>query len=164
MRVTDRRKTLTSIWDLLLPDGNRQASIQADASGSSKNAFKLGSDLAYKILKNGITSKAVNPVGEFVGLNKALIANYVGLNRGTVSRLASKGQPLPTHSAEKLLRLLELDGQARENFSSEEEAFAWLNRSHPMLDGDTPRAAAKTSYGAQRVTDILLALQYGGVV
>ena len=97
-------------------------------------------------------------------MNKALIASYLELDRGTVARLATKNQPLPTHAAENVLRLLELDGQARETFSSEEEAFAWLNRSHPMLDGDTPLAAAKTSYGTQRVKDILLAIQYGGVV
>ena len=33
-----------------------------------------------------------------------------------------------------------------------------------MLDGDTPLAAAKTSYGTQRVKDILLAIQHCGVV
>jgi hypothetical protein len=33
-----------------------------------------------------------------------------------------------------------------------------------MLDGDSPLEAAKTSFGAQRVKDILIAIRYGGVV
>jgi uncharacterized protein (DUF2384 family) len=33
-----------------------------------------------------------------------------------------------------------------------------------MLEGDSPLELAKTSYGAQRVKDILIAIRYGGVV
>ena len=32
-----------------------------------------------------------------------------------------------------------------------------------MLDGETPLRAAKTSFGAQRVKEILNAIKYGGV-
>ncbi len=68
------------------------------------------------------------------------------------------------HSAESVLRLLELDQMAADTFESEAEASQWLRRPHPMLDGETPLESARTSYGAQRVKDILLAIQYGGVV
>ena len=139
-------------------------SARAQVADSSLTGFKLGNDLAHKILKVGITSKALEPVGDFLGLNKSLIANYLDLDRGTVTRLAAKDQLLPTHAAENVLRLLELDGMAAETFATEAEAAAWLNRAHPMLDGETPLAASKTSFGAQRVKDILLAIKYGGVV
>jgi uncharacterized protein (DUF2384 family) len=33
-----------------------------------------------------------------------------------------------------------------------------------MLEGDAPLAAAKTSFGAQRVKDSLVAIKYGGAV
>lgn len=53
---------------------------------------------------------------------------------------------------------------ANDIFASEEDAFAWMRKSHPMLDGDSPFQAAKTSFGAQSVKDILLAIKYGGAV
>ena len=163
MSVIDRQATLSSIWELILPSG-KMAYAPGHKGKARGSVFKLPNEQAYKILKTGITSKAINPVGEFLGINKKLMASYLELDRGTVARLTANDQLLPTHAAENVLRLLELDGQATETFSSEQEATAWLNRPHQMLDGDTPLTAAKTSYGAQRVKDILLAIQYGGVV
>jgi putative toxin-antitoxin system antitoxin component (TIGR02293 family) len=60
--------------------------------------------------------------------------------------------------------LVELAKMANDIFASEEDAFAWMRKSHPMLDGDSPFQAAKTSFGAQSVKDILLAIKYGGAV
>lgn len=159
-----RSVALSSIWQLILSQDEALASARTQVAASSLVGFKLGNDMAYKILKVGITSKALDPVGDFLGLSKSLIANYLDLDRGTVSRLAAKDQLLPTHAAENVLRLLELNGIATETFATDAEASAWLSRSHPMLDGETPLAAAKTSFGAQRVKDILLAIKYGGVV
>lgn len=161
---TTRNVALSSIWQLILSQDDALKSARAQMTASSPVGFKFGNDLAYKILKVGITSKALDPVGDFLGLSKSLIANYLELDRGTVNRLAAKDQLLPTHAAENVLRLLELEGIAAETFSTEVEASAWLNRPHPMLDGETPLAAAKTSFGAQLVKDILLAIKYGGVV
>ncbi|MBA3059539.1 MAG: MbcA/ParS/Xre antitoxin family protein [Gammaproteobacteria bacterium] len=70
----------------------------------------------------------------------------------------------PTDAGENVLRLLELDGIAAKTFATEAAESAWFRRAHPMLDGETPLAAAKTPFGAQRVKDILLAIKYGGVV
>ncbi len=39
-----------------------------------------------------------------------------------------------------------------------------MRAAHPLLGGESPLEAAKTSFGAQRVTDIVIALQYGGLV
>ena len=162
--ATTRSAALSSIWQLILSQDDVLKSARTQAADSSLAGFKLGNDLAHKILKVGITSKALEPVGDFLGLNKSLIANYLDLDRGTVNRLAAKDQLLPTHAAENVLRLLELEGMAAETFATEADASAWLNRPHPMLDGETPLAASKTSFGAQRVKDILLAIKYGGVV
>lgn len=159
-----RSVALSSIWQLILSQDDALKSDCTQVAASSLVGFKLGNDLAYKILKVGITSKALDPVGDFLGLSKSLIANYLDLDRGTVSRLAAKDQLLPTHAAENVLRLLELDAIAAETFATEAEASAWLRRPHPMLDGETPLAAAKTSFGSQRVKDILLAIKYGSVV
>ena len=49
-------------------------------------------------------------------------------------------------------------------FETEDEIPAWLRHPHPVLEDDGPLEAAKTSFGAQRVKDILIAIRYGGVV
>lgn len=92
-----------------------------------------------------------------------MFASCIELDRSTVNRLVSKDQLLPIHAGDTVLRFLELDGMAAETFATEAEASAWLRRSHPMLDGEAPLAAAQTSFGGQRVKDILLAVKYGGV-
>lgn len=157
-----RRLELSTIWQLILGHDAALKSARTQVASRPLQGFKLGNDEAYKILKVGITSKALEPVGDFMGLSKSLMADYLDLDRGTVTRLAAKDQILPTHAAENVLRLLELDGMAAETFETEAEASAWLNRPHPMLDGETPLAVAMNSFGAQRVKDILLAIKYGG--
>lgn len=64
--------------------------------------------------------------------------------------------------ADDALRLLELEKMANDTFESEEAALGWLRRPHPMLDGESPLESAKTSFGARRVKDILVAIKYGG--
>lgn len=129
-----------------------------------KTLLALNSATAYKIIKRGIPSQTLGPLSEFLGLGKGVVAEYLDLDRSTANRRATKGQLLPIHSAESVLRLLELDQMAADTFETEDESAQWLRRPHPMLEGETPLGAAKTSYGAQHVKDILLAIKYGGVV
>lgn len=53
---------------------------------------------------------------------------------------------------------------ANEVFASEAEAWAWLNRPHPMLDGQTPLRATETPNGAERVKEVLVAIKNGSSV
>jgi uncharacterized protein (DUF2384 family) len=61
-----------------------------------------------------------------------------------------------------VLRLAELEAFALDVFATEQGAHAWLKSGHPLL-GESPIDAASTSYGAQRVREILTAIKYGGV-
>ena len=124
----------------------------------------LNSSSAYRIVKNGISSKAIGPLSDYLGVGKGQVVDYLDLDRTTVNRRAAKDQLLPMHSAEGVLRLLELDEMASDTFESDEDAANWLRRPHPMLDGESPLEATKTSFGAQRAKDILVAVKYGGVV
>lgn len=150
-----RRQALASLWELM--------GTGSDTTLEARR-IRLDSASAYRLVKRGIPSKAVAPLGEFLGLSKATIAAYLDLDRSTASRRAAKDQVLPTHAAEGVVRFLELDQMACDTFESEAAASAWLRQPHPMLDGETPLQAATTGYGAQRVKDILLAIRYGGVV
>jgi len=59
---------------------------------------------------------------------------------------------------------IELESLAKETFDTADEAARWLRHSHPMLGGVTPLECAKSSDGAERVKDVLLAIKYGNVV
>jgi len=118
---------------------------------------------AHLVVKQGISSKLLVPLGEFLGLNKAELADFLELDRGTIHRRIQMEHPLPSHAAESVLRLLELDRMAKDTFATDEDAAGWMRKSHPMLAGETPLEAAKTSFGAERVKEILIALKLGGV-
>ncbi len=59
---------------------------------------------------------------------------------------------------------LELTRLVEDTFESPQEAYAWLRRPHPMLDGEVPLECARSALGEQSVRDLLAALKYGGVV
>lgn len=124
----------------------------------------ISSAQAYKIVKRGIPSRSLIPLGEYLGLGKAALAEFLDMDRATAARKVTRDDFLPTHAAESVLRLLELDQLAEETFATPEEAAAWLQKPHPMLDGEAPMVCAKSAYGAQRVKEILIALLHGGAV
>ena len=132
--------------------------------GKRTYAVAIDNEHAYRILKRGISSKAIGPLAAFLGLGKGNVAEYLDMDRVTANRRAQKNQPLPDHAAEGVLRLLELNRMAVDTFSTEEEATRWLRQPHPMLDGDTPLDAARNSFGNERVKEILVAIKYGGAV
>lgn len=158
-----RSKARSAIWGYIEQVDPKKKPPQTRVM-VGKTLVGLNSTIAYTILRRGISSKAIGPLSDFLGLGKGLVAEYLDLDRTTAHRRAAKDQPLPVHSAEGVLRLLELDQMATDTFETEDESAQWLRRPHPMLEGETPLAAAKTSYGMQRVKDILMAIKYGGVV
>lgn len=118
---------------------------------------------AHKVIKRGISSQALAPLGEYLGLSKAEIANLLGLNQGTVRRRVRADEALPAHAAERVLRLLEIDTIALSTFSTDDDATGWLRTPHPLLGDETPLESTKTSFGTQRVKEILHAMRWGGV-
>ena len=82
--------------------------------------------------------------------------------KGDLRRLRD-GRLLPRHSSESVLRLLEIENMVSDTFVNA-NSCEWLHIKHPMLDGATPIEAAKTSYGYQRVKDLLIATKYGGAL
>ena len=127
-------------------------------------SVRLGSGAAYMIVKRGVPSKSVEPLGQFLGIGKNELAKVLDLDRGTPARLAAQNKPLPSHAGEGVVRLLELESLASDVFESDDDAADWLRKPHPMLDGDSPIEAAGSSFGTQRVKDILLAIKYGAAL
>lgn len=116
----------------------------------------------HGVIKRGISSQVIEPVSLYLGLEKGALAEMMGLDRGTATKLLAKGQNLPSHAAETLLRFLEIHDMAADVFAIKEGASAWLRAPHPLLDNERPFDAAKTSYGAQSVKNLLMSTKYGG--
>lgn len=164
---------LHNLWSIVLSrldSGTEAGSIgRARVRRSAKrNLLPIPSHLsagqAYSIVKVGIPSRSLTPLSEYLGLGKGAVAAYLDLDRATATRKEAKDELLPTYAAESMLRLLELDGLAKETFETPEEAAAWMREPHAMLGGEAPIECAKSGFGAQRVRDILVAIRYGGVV
>ncbi len=83
----------------------------------------------------------------------------------TPSMLSRKGggdKDLDATVTERMLRHSDLLVRAAEVFG--EDGPAWMTKSHPLLDGKTPLEFASNEFGAERVREILNAIEHGGVV
>lgn len=118
---------------------------------------------AHQLIKRGISSEWCESIREHLGVSKGELAELIGLSCRQVNRLSTNKLSLPAHAAEMTLRLLEVHEMAVDVFGSRANACAWLSRPHPLLEDECPRSATKTSYGAARVKDLLVATKYGGV-
>ena len=170
-----RTQSLSAVWNIIEPAvvvprvaptsasrGRSKAKGASDAVRGPELAFS--NERALRILKRGISSQVIAPLSDYLAIGKGELVGMLDMDRTTALRRAGKDLPLPTHSAENVLRLLELKDIARDTFESEDAALGWLRRPHPMLDGESPLESAKTSFGSRRVKDILVAIKHGGVV
>lgn len=124
----------------------------------------LSAKRAHVIVKMGIPSRSLIPLCAYLGIGKSAVAGFLGLDRATATRKIARDDVLPNYAAESMLRLLELDTLARDTFETPEEAAVWLRQRHPMLDGEAPLDFVKSSFGTERVKDILNAIRNGAVV
>lgn len=160
--VTDRPKVES------VPAREANVSLEKPTAPSSdahaQDTLEFTTWSSHLIVRRGISSKVLGPLAEYLGLSKADVADFLDLDRGTAHRRAQADQPLPTYAAEGLLRLLEIDRMARDVFATDEDVTGWLHKPHPMLDDQTPLVAAKTSFGAEKVKELLTAMKWGGVL
>jgi putative toxin-antitoxin system antitoxin component (TIGR02293 family) len=145
------------VWRLLVDDLDI---TPADPPGQAR---ALSNAEAHRIVRNGVTGAVLEPLAELLEVGATTLAPLIGVDRTTARRYAREEQQLPPHSTETVLRLAELEALARDVFESDHAAHEWLKREHPSLD-ESPLQAAATSYGAQRVREILVAIRHGGVV
>jgi len=153
----------SALWRIIQPAmgerGFGDAKVSVHPHGTSFN-----NEQALRILKRGISSRVIDPLSDYLEMGKGELAEILDLDRTTALRRAGKDLPLPTHSAENVLRVLELEEMATDTFETQAVALGWLRRPHPMLDGESPLQSAKTSFGTRKVKDMLVAIKHGGVV
>lgn len=152
-----------AVWRIIQPAmgerGFRDVKVPVHPHGSPFN-----NEQALRILKRGISSRVIDPLSDYLEMGKGELAEILDLDRTTALRRAGKDLPLPAHSAEKVLRVLEPEEMATDTFEIRAVALGWLRRPHPMLEGESPLQSAKTSFGTRKVKDMLVAIKHGGVV
>ena len=151
--AVSRQKSLGAVWKIISP-----------TQPKTRPGLAFNNEDALRILKRGISSKVITPLSDYLSLGKGELVGILDIVRTTALRWASKNQSLPKHSAENVLRVLELNNVAIDTFETEAGALEWMRKPHPMLDGESPLESAATSFGSRRVRDILVAIKYGGVV
>lgn len=120
--------------------------------------------LARNLLDIGLPARLVTGLTEMLGVSSTDLSYLMDIDRSTVTRLKQGDRVVPMHSAESILRLLEIKQLATEVFGSPETASKWLSKPHPLFGSKPPIGEIRSSYGAQHVKDVLLAIKYGGVV
>lgn len=156
------------VWNLIVSKCNEPDAAYLGSSWvanrlAQHDAAWVSSDVGHRILRCGVAGTVLEPLAELLEVGPTQLAPVLGIDRTTARRYAREDHALPQHSAEAVLRLAELEALALDVFATEHGAHQWLKTEHPML-GESPIAAASTSYGAQRVREILTAIRYGGVV
>jgi len=68
---------------------------------------------------------------------------------------------LSVQASERTERLARVVALAESLWGDESAARAFLNRPHPLLDGETPLNAARTELGARRVERLLHDIEHG---
>lgn len=173
MPSDSRASALHDLWSIVLAKvttGNKAPTEWSHACDAARGEqllaapSRLSSRQAHTIVKLGISSRCLTLLSKYLGLSKGAVAGYLDLDCAAATRKEAEDEMLPAYAAESLLRLLELDGLAKQTFETSEEAAGWMRQPHPMLDGESPLECAKSSFGAQRVKDILVAILHGGVV
>jgi putative toxin-antitoxin system antitoxin component (TIGR02293 family) len=87
---------------------------------------------------------------------KALLARIVP--EATFKRRRERLSPDESEKTERLARIF---ATANYVWDDEDDARAFLNTMHPLLDGRTPLDVAMTELGARRVEELLWKLFYG---
>lgn len=124
----------------------------------------LSSENAYLLARSGMPARLVEPISARLGMTKGDLATFMGVDRSTTTRLKASDKSLSMHASESVLRLIEMQELAEEVFGTAEKAHTWLHKPHSLFNDEAPYTVAASAYGAQRVKQVLVAIQYGGVV
>jgi putative toxin-antitoxin system antitoxin component (TIGR02293 family) len=136
-------------------------SLSSSALVGQANAILLAGAAAEAAVHQGLKAPLLADLASAAGVDVRWLYEFAGIDRTTVARRAARDDVLPHEAAVKALEFAELMGTAVDVFGAVPAGAAWLTRSHPLLDEQTPLQRARTPWGKQRVLALLGALKYG---
>ncbi|MEX2468012.1 MAG: antitoxin Xre/MbcA/ParS toxin-binding domain-containing protein [Gemmatimonadota bacterium] len=119
-----------------------------------------GLEVLRRFVGKGAPSRAVE------GLQKELAAFGVPRPSQYVEVVASRAtrarrDTLTAEEGERLVRIAGTMARALDVWEDRDDAAAFLNTRHPMLDHETPMDRARSEMGARQVDDLLTKLDLG---
>jgi putative toxin-antitoxin system antitoxin component (TIGR02293 family) len=83
------------------------------------------------------------------------------INPRTLRHRRARKEPLSVEEADRVVRLTRVALAAERVFGDKGQAWTWLRRSNPRLDGQTPMALLVTETGARAVEEELVQIDEG---
>jgi putative toxin-antitoxin system antitoxin component (TIGR02293 family) len=125
----------------------------------------ISMEAAVKVIRSGLCADAVASIAEAIpSVDRATLLRTIGIDKTTLRRHVSRKKPLDARVTEGAIRTMELSVLATEAFGTVENAGKWLNKPHPLLDGERPIEYASSQYGLAKVQSMLAAIRFGGPV
>jgi putative toxin-antitoxin system antitoxin component (TIGR02293 family) len=132
---------------------------------SKAQGVLVSSEAAVKVIRSGLRADVVGSIAEAIpSVDRATLLRTIGIDKATLRRYVSGKKSLDAKQTEGALRTMELSVLATEAFGNAENASRWLNRPHPLLDGERPIEYASSQYGLAKVQSMLTAIRFGGAV
>lgn len=113
------------------------------------------------LVKAGLPLSSLELVKGAVGLTNTEVAELIGVNRRTISRLSKKKVPLGTVPSDRLYRLASVFAMAKDVLEDEDFAREWLRTPQHGLGHRVPLDLLNTEAGAREVEALLGRLEYG---
>ena len=122
--------------------------VQAARQGLSPHALDRVSDAIFGASRTADDTK--------------VFARALGVSERTITRRKTKpSEPLPPQQSDRLLLLAETYDLAVQALEGEDRARTWLNRSHGLLDGESPVERLDTLAGVREVQTMLYHIEFG---
>ena len=133
-------------------------------------AFRADPMNRVRIIKQGISAKALEQMAMDMAIPMERLAVTLGLARATVNRKVRENKPLSAAEGSRVLGMASLIGQVQtmieesgnpEGFNAAEWVARWMDRPLPALDGQRPAELMDTSDGQALVSNIVARMQSG---
>jgi putative toxin-antitoxin system antitoxin component (TIGR02293 family) len=139
----------------------RPRSIHFKTRGASLGVTATRTDDFVRLVKRGLSFKALISLSAVSGLAVATLASVLGIPERTLARRKAAGRLAPDES-ERLLRISSLFEKAVELFEGDvASAVSWLTSPKKALGNQTPLEYSRTEVGAREVEDLIGRLEHG---
>lgn len=111
-------------------------------------------------IRKGFPWRAVDALTEHARLSREELAGLMDVSDSTLTRWRRQGA-IGSGASDRLARFARLFSQAVDTLESIDSAVAWLREENRVLESKRPLDLMGDDYGAERVREALLKLEYG---
>lgn len=162
----------------LAPAGTSPNSLFTTAAGGQVRDFRAlylsSPETRIAIIRAGVGALETKAFAVDLGIPQDRFFRIFGIAQATVTRRASKQQPMSSEESEKIVGMAKLVGQVQtmleqsgdpdlmEQFDAAKWLAKWIEEPLPALAGKRPADYMDTIEGQEMVSRLLLMMQTGG--